>query len=128
LRENITTDNALLYAARVYDNPGCVSFQEFEEDYARVKFIKVLLSKYINNKKVNIQMVLNHIICLNNVFPAVAAKILLAEIDRCQWNLLATFLVYLSLMPIDDFWINGEKISVESFELDGELLNRLREL
>jgi hypothetical protein len=115
LKENITTDNALLYAARVYDNPGCVSFQEFEEDYARVKFIKVLLSKYINNKKVNIQMVLNHIICLNNVFPGLATKILLAEIDRSQWNLLATFLVYLSLIPIDDFWINGEMISVESF-------------
>lgn len=128
MNQNITSDNALFYAAKVYDNPGCVTFQEFEEDYARVKFIKVLLSKYLNNKKVNIQMVLNHIICLNNVFPGWTAKILLAEVDKTYWNLLATFLIYLNLMPIDDFWINGKRINVEVFELDGELLERLREL
>jgi len=73
-------------------------------------------------------MVLNHIICLNNVFPGWVAKILLAEVDKNYWNLLATFLIYLKLMPIDDFWINGKRINVEVFELDGELLDRLREL
>lgn len=73
-------------------------------------------------------MIVNHIICLNNTFPGYVAQILLAEIDGKYWNILATFLVYLNLMPIDDFWINGERITVEKFELDGELLGRLMEL
>jgi len=128
LRENITKDNAMLYAARIYNNPGCVSFSEFEEDYLRVKSIKALLSKYINNKKVNMRMILNHIICLNNVFPGGVAKILLAEFNKETWNLLATFLVYLNLMPIDDLCVDGERISIEEFQLDGAILEKLKEL
>jgi len=118
----------MLYAARIYNNPGCVSFSEFEEDYLRVKSIKALLSKYINNKKVNMRMILNHIICLNNVFPGGVAKILLAEFNKETWNLLATFLVYLNLMPIDDLCVDGERISIEEFQLDGAILEKLKEL
>lgn len=118
----------MLYAARVYDNPGCISFLEFEEDYNRVKFIKSLLSRYINNKNVNMRMILNHIICLNNVFPGLVSQILLAEIDPELWNIIVTFLVYLNLMPVDDFLINGNLINVEDFNLDGKVLEKLKEL
>jgi len=118
----------MLYAARIYNNPGCVSFKEFEEDYLRIKLVKVFLSKYINNKKVNYRIILNHIICLNNVFPGVVAALLLAEVPIAQWNLLATFLVYLNLMPIDDLLINGEVVNLDHFVLYKDLLEELRKL
>lgn len=125
---NFTSDNIILYAAKVYNNPGCVSFKEFEEDYSRVKYLKVLFAKYLNNKKVNMRIILNHIICLNNVFPGAAAKILFAEVETKYWNLVATFLVYLSLMPIEDFKINGEVLNLDSFQLEGNLYKDLEEL
>lgn len=124
----ITQDNIKLFAAGIYNNPGCASIEEFEEDYLRIKCLKVIISKYINNKKVNWRIALNHIICLNNVFPGGVAQILFTELNPSYWNILATFLVYLNLMPIDDLIINGEKIKLEQFVLNGNLLEELRNL
>lgn len=117
-----------VYAASVYDNPGCVSFEEFEEDYLRIKSLKVLFSKYINNKKVNLRIVLNHIICISNVFPGATATILFAETNPEYWDLLATLLYYLNLLPVEDIKINGAPISLSGFTLDGRVLQALQEL
>lgn len=126
---NLTKDNIKLYAASVYDNPGCKSGLEFEEDYLRIKYLKTLLNKYINNKKINIRILVNHIICIQNVFPGEAtAKILFVEMDEITWCSLSTILFYLSLMPDKMIGINGKTILLSSFELDMDLLQTLKEL
>jgi len=127
---NLTKDNIVLFAARVYDNPGCVSLDEFESDYNKVKFIKVLLNKYLNNKRVNVRLIINHLICMSNVFPGEAtSKILLTEFDANTWNILATFLVFLNIMPEGQFIIDGVILSPENgFTIDDNLLQTLKEL
>jgi hypothetical protein len=126
---NLTKDNAKLYAASVYQNPGCASFLEFEEDYLRIKYLKTLLYKYLNNKKINVRIMINHIICINNVFPGEAtAKILFAEFSETSWNALATILLYLSLMPHEIKGIDGKNITLSSISIDNNLLEKLREL
>lgn len=126
---NLTKENIKLYAASVYDNPGCSSLLEFEEDYLRIKYLKTLLNKYINNKKINVRILVNHIICIQNVFPGEAtAKILFVEMDEVTWNSLATILFYLSLMPDKMIGINGKTILLSSMMLDMELIQILKEL
>lgn len=125
----LTKDNVKIYAASRYQNPGCASFIEFEQDYLRIKYLKTLLYKYLNNKKINIRILLNHIICIHNVFPGEAtAKILFTEFSESSWNALATILVYLSLMPHTISGINGKTITLASISIDNNLLEKLKEL
>lgn len=126
---NLTKDNIKLFAASVYDNPGCKTNLEFDEDYLRIKYLKTLLNKYINNKKINIRILVNHIICIQNVFPGEAtAKILFVEIDESSWNYLATILFYLSLMPDKIIGINGKTILFSSLKIDMDLLQNLKDI
>jgi hypothetical protein len=126
---NLTKDNVVLFAARVYDNPGCVSLEEFDSDYSKVRFIKVLLNKHINNKRVNVRLIINHLICMRNVFPGDAtARILFTELDPSTWGILATFLSYLNMMPDAPFKINEVVYSADGFTIDENLLHVLEEL
>lgn len=126
---NLTKENVKIYAASVYQNPSCKSFVEFEEDYLRIKYLKTLLYKYLNNKKINIRILLNHIICIHNVFPGEAtARILFTETIEDSWNALATLLVYLSLMPPVIKGVNGKNITLSNLSIDTNLLETLKEL
>ena len=126
---NLTKDNIVLFAARVYVNPGCVSLAEFESDYKKVRHIKVLLNRYLNNKRVNVRLIINHLICMSNVFPGEAtAKILFTEFDQTAWNIITTFLVFLNMMPEDQFIINGVLLCPNGFTIDDNLLQTLKEL
>ena len=43
---NLTDDNFNLFAARYYDNPHCLSEEEFEDDLKRFRYLKRLFRKY----------------------------------------------------------------------------------
>jgi len=102
---------------------------EFEEDYLRVKYIKVLINKVLCNKETNYRIILNHIICMANVFQGEAtAKILFTEFDEEAWGLLCTLLVFLNLMPEKLTGINGKTLYICSMNIDKNFLERLREL
>lgn len=125
----ITKETLRLYAANVYYNPGCVSHEEFLKDYGRVKSLKTLLNKYLNNKNPNIRIIINHIICISNVFPGESmAVILFTDYDESIWNLLATFLVFLNLLPVNNFHVKERIIIPSEFCIDSNLLDRLRKI
>lgn len=125
----ITKETLKLYAANVYNNPGCVSHREFEEDYARIKSLKTLLNKYLNNKNPNIKIIINHIICISNVFPGESmAVILFTDYDESIWNVLSTFLVFLNLMPVYPINIENRMIDPSKFCIDDNLLEKLRNI
>lgn len=124
---NLTKDNIKLYAASIYNNPTCSSLLEFEDDYKRIKYIKSLVNKYLNNKPVNLRILINHMICLANVFPkGGTAVILFAELEESTWGILATFLIFLSLLPERINNIRGQDIISESISYDENLLNMLQ--
>ena len=60
--------NFLLYAAKHYDNPQCYDTVEFYDDLKRIKYIKRLINRYIEEGDLKERLILNHIIILNNVF------------------------------------------------------------
>ena len=124
---NLTKDNIKLFAAGQYSNPSCSTLAEFEEDYLRVKYLKMMLNKLVNNRETNMRIIVNHIICLSNVFPGEAtAKILFSEFDPSMWNILCTFLVYLNLMPQTTMRINNNPVTLSKLGIDFNLLEKLK--
>lgn len=95
----LTDDNFLLYAMHHYDNPQCHSVQEFEEDLKRFLYLRKLLSRYRSNGELRERLILNHVIVLYNLFGDATTEMLFHKVDKNDWSILSTFLVYINRMP-----------------------------
>ena len=95
----LTDDNFLLYAMHHYDNPQCHSVQEFEEDLKRFLYLRKLLSRYRSSGELRERLILNHIIVLYNLFGDATTDMLFHKVDKDDWSILSTFLVYINRMP-----------------------------
>lgn len=58
----------MLYAMQNYYNPMCIDIDEFHQDLKRFKYIKRLLSRYLDHDDLAVNLILNHIIIILNVF------------------------------------------------------------
>lgn len=118
----INEQTFLLIAMHHYDNTQCTTLAEFEEDLRRFAYLKKLFGRYIENGDLKERLVLNHIIVLFNLFGVVTIELLFFKIDKQYWNTLATFLVYLELMPeeIPEFGIKKSNLT-----LDDKILSAL---
>ena len=96
----LTIKNAVLYASSIYDNPGCVSIDEFMEDYKRFKYVKRLCRRYVSTK----------------------------EIAERLYRILKPFLLYLDILPDVVRGIDGFDIVTETIPSDARITRRLREL
>ena len=66
--EMLTEQNFELFAKLNYNNPSCISVDEFNDDIKRIKYIKRLFLKYENERELKDNLVKNHITILNNLF------------------------------------------------------------
>jgi hypothetical protein len=90
----LTEENYNLYAAQYYMNSSCENEEEFHEDLNRLKYIKKLLYVYEHKKELNMNLILNHIIILYNVFePKACTKILFFKLTA-YWPQLKSILYY----------------------------------
>ena len=64
LFDELNEKNFESYAVRHYNNPQCLSIEEFHEDLARFKYVKRLLRRYIETGEIKERLVLNHLITL----------------------------------------------------------------
>jgi hypothetical protein len=121
----LNDDNFLLYAMNHYDNPQCHSIDEFEDDLKRFLYIKKLFSRYKNNDELRERLILNHIIVLYNVFGDAVTNMLFFKIEKEDWPLLTTFLVYVNRMPdiIEQYGIKTSDIT-----LDQKVVSALRKI
>ena len=95
----ITTDNFLIYCARFYDNPQCNSTEEFLEDLMRLKYLKKLITRYIDSGELKERLILNHIIILSNVFPPkILCQIFWLKMPETL-QYIKPFLIFLNLLP-----------------------------
>lgn len=128
--EDVTSKNALLYAMREYDNPQCLSADEFNEDYKRFKYVKRLCRRYASTGHISERLMLNHLILLTNVFGVTATVRLLflkCE-DTVSHQVLKTFLVYLNVLPELVCGVNGKDIATTPIAFDPYLWNTLHAL
>lgn len=111
----ITNRNFELYAAQNYTNKRLLNIEEFYEDLAKFKYLKKLLTKYVDRKILRERLILNHLIKIYNVFDFKAAtELCFFKCTEKQWSALKTFLLYLNYIeereyiniPIDLFIVN----------------------
>lgn len=98
LQERLTDANFLLYCAKVYDNPGMHTTDEFMEDIDRIKYIKKLITRYNESGELRERLILNHIITLHNCFGIYLAKILFLKTEK-QFSCIKPFLVMINALP-----------------------------
>ena len=103
---NLDESNFILYAAKYYDNINCSSYDEFEDDLKRIKYLKKLFKKYRDTGELKVRLILNHLIILYNVFEHTACTNMLCFKLFDYLDLLKPFLIFLS------FWPNTKNITV----------------
>jgi hypothetical protein len=126
--DNLNDDNFLLYAMKSYDKPNCI-LSEFEEDLCRIKYIKRLIRRYKTTGELKERLILNHIIILSNVFGIESCvRMLFYKLDKEDYEVLKTFLLFLNYMPRYINGINGNYYNSADIKTDIYVGNRLREV
>lgn len=127
--EKLTDHNFFLFCAQHYDNSRYISTEEFVEDLNRIKYIKKLITRYVENGDLKERLILNHIIILNNCFgPDVLCKILFLKL-RPQIKFIKPFLVLLNILPDKIYNVDDEfEIDTNLIEMDQTIVDRLRKV
>ena len=127
--DDLNKDNFILYAMKFYENPQCLSEQDFYDDLKTIKYIKRLLNRYHMGGELKERLILNHLITLGNVFPVeVLTRILFLKISSKYWSYLKTFLIFLDFMPEQISSINGEKVISSDIGVDLRIAEKLRKI
>ena len=119
-----------MLAIKYYENMSpnnVVNFDDFLKDYKQVKVIKAQFCKYKKNKDINIQNVLNHIICLNNCFGTeFATQYLFFSVGTKYWGILKSFLMFMGNMPDEVYLLSDNvKIQKDNIKEDDTILDIL---
>lgn len=114
---------------KYYDNPKCLSIEEFRSDLYRIKYLKKLFRKYYDENELKERLILNHIIIFFNMFRSrEACRLLFFSISEEYHSLLKTFLVYCNRMRYDINPIGDRFINLYDLEIEQEVYDRLRGL
>jgi hypothetical protein len=125
--ELLTNDNFLLFCAKYYDNHQCHSTVEFYEDLKRFKYIKKLLTRYVQTGELKERLILNHFVVLKNVFgPEPLVRLcFLKMLDQMKY--VKPFLVMLDILPENVWNVNKEGvIKTDMFPMDEHIVSKLR--
>ena len=126
---DLTNDNYLIFCAQHYNGNKYYTTEEFVEDLNRVKYIKKLITRYIENDDLKERLILNHIIVLNNLFgPEITCKILYLKL-KPQMRYIKPFLVLLNILPEKIYNVDNEYIvNMDLIDMDIYIVNKLRNL
>jgi len=120
LFDELNEGNFVLFASRHYDNPQCMSVEEFHHDLQRFKYLKRLLRRYTQNDDLQERLILNHIVVLYNVFGIVPTnKMMFYRMEQEYWSAVKTFLIFLNYLRDDE---------LVDIPLDQTIVERLRNL
>jgi hypothetical protein len=129
MNEKLTDKNFLLFCAHNYDNAQYASTEDFIEDLNRIKYIKKLITRYVESGELKERLILNHIIVLNNCFgPEALCKILYLKL-KTQMRYIKPFLILLNILP-DRIMNVGDEFAVhtDDIEMDELIVSRLRKV
>lgn len=99
LINELNENNWLFFAIKNYNNPASVTYEDFEEDLKRFKYIKRLLRRYEMQGELKTHLILNHIIVLYNIFNDAATLLLFYKVESKYWGTLKAFMDYLNRLP-----------------------------
>lgn len=129
MNELLTDNNYLLYCAKYYLQDKYTNDEEFLEDINRIKYIKKLITRYVENNDLRERLILNHIIILNNCFgPQVLNRILYLKL-KSQFQQIKPFLVMLSILQTTIINVGEEGIvHTDEIPMDPVIIEQLRKI
>lgn len=98
--DELNESNYILFAIKHYENPQCVTKEDFDEDMKRFKYLKRLLKRYVRGSQLRTHLIINHLIILYNVFGEATTPLLFYKMEREYWSILKTLLIYLNKYPV----------------------------
>jgi hypothetical protein len=126
--DNLTSENIMLYAMKIYDRPDCI-MSEFKEDMKRFNYLKRLFRRYRKIGEIKERLVLNHLVVLYNVFGAEAlTRMLFFKMSKDDQPIVKTYLLFLSCMPDVVKGIRGQDIMSSDVPVDLKIAEVLREI
>jgi len=118
-----------MYCAKHYDNPHCHSTEEFIEDLKRIKYIKKLITRFLDSGELKERLILNHIIILYNVFGAEHLSRILYLKMKSHFKYIKPFLILLNALPERLYDIRDEKnIDTSSIPMDDRVIEAIRKV
>jgi len=120
--DELNEDNYILFAIKHYENPHTVTKDDFFDDLKRFKLIKKIFKKYAETDKINIRLLINHILILYNVFGEATTPLLFYKIDSQYWSLIKTITMYLGRFP------EYPKTELHSIQVDLNFFQLLQKL
>ena len=126
--DDLNDENFIIFSIKSYTAKHYV-LSEFEEDLSRIKYLKRLFRQYKKSKILRERLIINHLICLANVFGVESlTRILFLKIDEVDYDILKTFLIYLNFMPDRVSGIRGKDIISSNISVDLNIAKILRDL
>jgi hypothetical protein len=126
--ENLCDDNFVIFAMKAYDKPNCI-MSEFEEDLKRIKYVKRLIRRYKITGELKERLILNHLIILTNVFGVESSvRMLFYKLDKEDYDILKTFLLFLNFMPKMVKGIKGNNIHSGDITINIFVAKKLRSI
>lgn len=126
---NLNSNNHLLYAIKNYDNPQCISVNDFMYDFRKISYIKKILKYYEETDDIEskIILLLNHIISFKNVFGEEATiRLFFLLLDKKYYKYIKPFFIFLNIKPDVIYGINGENIYFNDIFMDDKIIKELR--
>jgi len=129
MNDHLTDKNFILFCAHNYENYQYASTEDFIEDLNRIKYIKKLITRYVENGDLKERLILNHIIILNNcVGPEALCKILYLKL-KPQMKYIKPFLILLNILPDKILNVDDEQIiDTDMIEIDPGIVSKLRKV
>lgn len=128
LFDNLTSENVVMYAMKIYDKPNCI-MSEFKEDMKRFNYLKRLFRRYRKIGEIKERLVLNHLVVLYNVFGAEAlTRLLFFKMSKDDQPIVKTYLIFLSCMPDVVKGIRGQDLLSSDISVDLKIAEVLREI
>jgi hypothetical protein len=126
--DNLTSENIMLYAMKIYDKPNCI-MSEFKEDMKRFNYLKRLFRRYRKIGEIKERLVLNHLVVLYNVFGAEPlTRMLFFKMSKDDQSIVKTYLLFISCMPDTVKGIRGQDILSSDIPVDLKVAEVLREI
>ena len=119
----LTNDNYMLFAMKHYDNPQSVTYEDFQEDMMRFKYLKRLFGRYVKSGVLRNHLILNHLIVLFNVFGEAAIPLLIFKIEMEYWSIMKSYLLYLNRLDPE-----GGNGILDEIVIDAEVTSQLSKL
>lgn len=126
--DKLTDDNFLFFCAKHYNNPQIMRTEEFMEDINRIKYIKKLITRYVDAGELKEKLILNHIITLHNCFGQNLAKILYLKLEK-QFRYVKPFLVMLNVIPRNIYNVGDyTTVNTDLIDMDMSIIQALRKI